>query len=77
MNGNYAKAKKNADLLVANVAPHVKEMPPLEGFMTIPMAVDVRFHQWNDILTMPRPDPDLKITTVLAFRPWYGAGGNR
>src|SRR5689334_20129383 len=50
MNGNYAEARKNADLLVANVAPHVKEMPPLEGFMTIPMAVAVRFHQWNEIL---------------------------
>ena len=71
MNGNYAEAKKNADLLVANVAPHVKEMPPLEGFMTIPMAVDVRFHQWNDILAMPRPDPELKITTGF----WHFARG--
>ena len=33
--------------------PHVKDMPPLEGFMTIPMAVDVRFHKWNEILKMP------------------------
>jgi tetratricopeptide (TPR) repeat protein len=63
MNGNYAEAKKNADLLVANVGPHVKDMPPLEGFMTIPMAVDVRFHKWNDILAMPQPDPAMKITT--------------
>jgi len=63
MNGNYAEAKKNADLLVANVGPHVKDMPPLEGFMTIPMAVDVRFHKWNEILAMPQPDPAMKITT--------------
>src|SRR6202158_628377 len=63
MNGNYAEAKKNADLLVANVGPHVKDMPPLEGFMTILMAVDVRFHKWNEILAMPQPDPGLKITT--------------
>jgi tetratricopeptide (TPR) repeat protein len=63
MNGNYAEARKNADLLVANVAPHVKDMPPLEGFMTIPMAVDLRFHKWNDILAMPQPDPAMKITT--------------
>jgi len=62
MNGNYAEAKKNADLLVANVGPHVKDMPPLEGFMTIPMAVDVRFHKWNEILAMPQPDPAMKIT---------------
>ncbi len=63
MNGNYAEARKNADLLVANVGPHVKQMPPLEGFMTIPMAVDVRFHKWNEILAMPKPDAELKITT--------------
>ncbi len=63
MNGNYAEAKKNADLLVANVAPHVKDMPPLEGFMTIPMAVDIRFHKWNEILAMQQPDPAMKITT--------------
>ncbi len=63
MNGNYAEAKKNAELLVANVGPHVKDMPPLEGFMTIPMAVNVRFHKWNEILAIPQPDPAMKITT--------------
>jgi tetratricopeptide (TPR) repeat protein len=63
MNGNYPEAKKNAGLLVANVGPHVKDMPPLEGFMTIPMAVDLRFHRWNDILAMPQPDPAMKIAT--------------
>ena len=63
MNGNYAEATKNAGLLVANVGPHVKDMPPLEGFMTIPMAVNVRFHRWNEVLAMPRPDPAFKITT--------------
>jgi len=41
----------------------VKDMPPLEGFMTIPMAVDLRFHKWNEILAMPQPDPAMKITT--------------
>jgi tetratricopeptide (TPR) repeat protein len=71
MNGNYAEAKKNADLLVANVAPHVKEMPPLEGFMTIPMAVAIRFHKWNEILAMPQPDPEMKITTGF----WHFARG--
>ncbi len=63
MNGRYAEARKNADLLAANVGPHVKEMPPLEGFMTIPMAVELRFHHWNEILKMPAPDPAMKATT--------------
>jgi tetratricopeptide (TPR) repeat protein len=65
MTGDYAESKKNADLLAAHVGPAVKEMPPLEGFMTIPMAVDVRFHRWDDILKMPQPDPSMKTTTVF------------
>jgi tetratricopeptide (TPR) repeat protein len=65
MNGRYVEARKNADLLAANVGPHVKEMPPLEGFMTIPMAVEVRFHHWNEILKMPAPDAGMKTATVF------------
>jgi len=63
MNGNYAESRKNADLLVENVGPHVKDMPPLEGFMTIPLAVEIRFHHWNEILKMPQPDPAMKALT--------------
>ena len=65
------EANKNAELLAAHVAPHVKDMPPLEGFMTIPIAVDVRFHKWDEILKMPRPDPEMKIMTVF----WHFARG--
>jgi tetratricopeptide (TPR) repeat protein len=65
MNGNYAESRKNADLLVQNVGPHVKAMPPLEGFMTIPMAVEIRFHHWNEILKIPQPDSSMKTATVF------------
>jgi len=65
MNGNYVESKKAADMLAAHVAPAVKDMPPLEGFMTIPMAVEVRFHRWNDILTAKPPDPAMKVSTVF------------
>jgi tetratricopeptide (TPR) repeat protein len=71
MTGNYPKAKKNADMLATHVGPHVQEMPPLEGFMTIPMAVDVRFHRWGEILQTPQPDPAMKITTVF----WHFSRG--
>jgi tetratricopeptide (TPR) repeat protein len=71
MNGNYAESKKNAELLMANVAPHVREVPPLEGFTTIPIAVEVRFHHWDEILKMPQPDPVLKTTRVF----WHFARG--
>jgi tetratricopeptide (TPR) repeat protein len=65
MNGNYAESMKNAALLVENVGPHVKEMPPLEGFMTIPVAVQIRFHRWDEILKMPQPDAAMKTATVF------------
>jgi tetratricopeptide (TPR) repeat protein len=39
--------------------------------MTIPMAVDVRFHRWDDILKTPPPDPAMKVTTVF----WHFARG--
>jgi len=71
MNGDYAEAKKNADMLAEHVAPGVKQMPPLEGFMTIPLAVDVRFHKWDSILATKQPDREMKITTVF----WHFARG--
>jgi tetratricopeptide (TPR) repeat protein len=71
MNGNYEEAKKNAGMLAAHVGPYVKDMPMVEGFMTIPMAVDIRFHKWADILKMPQPDPAMQVTTVF----WHFARG--
>jgi len=71
MNGNYTEAKKAADMLAAHVGPAVKDMPPLEGFMTIPMAVDVRFHKWDSILAMKKPDEAMKTATVF----WHFARG--
>lgn len=71
MNGNYAESHKAAEMLVAHVGPHVKDMPPLEGFMTIPMAVEVRFHKWDQILAMPAPDKSMQVATVF----WHFARG--
>ena len=71
MNGNYPEAKKYADRLAAHVGPHVGEMPPIEGFMTVPMAVDVRFHRWDEILQTRQPAPAMKTTTVF----WHFSRG--
>ena len=70
MNGNYAEAKKNADLLMSNIKPHVQDMP-LEGFTTIPLAVEVRFHHWNEILQAPQPGAEFKTATMF----WHFARG--
>jgi tetratricopeptide (TPR) repeat protein len=71
MNGNYLEAKKGADMLAAHVAPLVKDMPPAEAFMTIPLAVDIRFHKWNEILKTPAPPPAQQTLTVF----WHFARG--
>ena len=71
MNGNYPESRRGAQLLAANVGPHVKEMPPLGGFMTVPLAVEVRFHKWNEILKAPQPDPAMHTATVF----WHFARG--
>ncbi|HMK31252.1 MAG TPA: hypothetical protein VK473_16330 [Terriglobales bacterium] len=71
MSGNYAEAKKAADTLAAHVAPLVKDMPPLEAFMTIPIAVNVRFQKWADILKTPEPNADMKVTATY----WHFARG--
>ena len=71
MNGNYTEAKKAADMLAAHVGPHVKDMPPLEAFMTVPMAVNVRFQRWSEILNTPQPNADMKVTTTY----WHFARG--
>ena len=71
MNGNYLESRRGAQLLAANVGPHVKDMPPLEGFMTVPLAVEVRFHKWNEILKAPQPNPAMHTATVF----WHFARG--
>jgi len=71
MVGDYEEAHKAAEMLAAHVGPSVKEMPPLEGFMTIPMAVNVRFHKWDEILAMKAPDASMKATTGF----WHFARG--
>jgi tetratricopeptide (TPR) repeat protein len=71
MNGNYPESRRGAQMLAANVGPHVKEMPPLEGFMTVPLAVEVRFHKWNEILKASQPDPAMHTATVF----WHFARG--
>jgi tetratricopeptide (TPR) repeat protein len=71
MTGDYAESHKAAEMLATHVAPAVKDMPPLEGFMTIAMAVDVRFHKWDAILATKAPDAEMKATTGF----WHFARG--
>ncbi len=71
MTGDYKTSYKAAEMLAAHVAPSIKEMPALQGFATIPMAVNVRFHKWDAILAMKEPSAEMK--TTVGF--WHFARG--
>lgn len=71
MQGRFESAKKAADQLKAHFVPHFKEMPTHEFFMPTSTFVLLRFHQWNEILKSPEPDPEMAITNAL----WHFARG--
>lgn len=71
MLGRYEGAKQAADELVQLYVPHLSSMPDLEYYATAPMIVLLTFNRWQDILSLPEPGSDLKMTTVL----WHFARG--
>ena len=71
MDGNFEEAKTAAEKLVANVAPGVKDMPDLEGFLPTPIIVFHAFERWNDLVKLPQPDPAFQITTAV----WHSLRG--
>ena len=71
MQGNYAETIKAAKQLEDNVAPHVKEAPMLESFLSTSLLMKVRFHKWTEVLREPEPDAALPITTAF----WHFARG--
>jgi tetratricopeptide (TPR) repeat protein len=71
MEGNFAEAKDTAARLVANVAPGVKAMPMLEGFLPTPIVVLFAFERWNDLLKLPAPDPAFVTTNAV----WHSLRG--
>jgi pimeloyl-ACP methyl ester carboxylesterase len=62
MNGNYAEALKQAQVLESNVRPHLKMMPMLEMFSPYPIVTLVRFRKWDEIMKYPEPAAEMRIT---------------
>jgi tetratricopeptide (TPR) repeat protein len=54
--GRFDDAMTAAKRLEVYVGPRVKEMPMLEGFMTVTPLALVQFSRWDDILSAPQPD---------------------
>jgi tetratricopeptide (TPR) repeat protein len=71
MDGDFATAKDAAAKLVTNVAPGVKAMPDLEGFLPTPMIVLAAFQRWDDLVKSPQPDQAFVITGAV----WHSLRG--
>jgi tetratricopeptide (TPR) repeat protein len=71
MEGRFADAMRATKQLEANVSPHLKDMPMLEGFMTVTPLMLVRFSHWDEIEKLPQPDVSLKGVTAV----WHFARG--
>ncbi|HEV7397713.1 MAG TPA: hypothetical protein VGN86_14480 [Pyrinomonadaceae bacterium] len=59
MQGRLIEAVNASKQLDGNVGPALKEMPMLEGFMTVTPLIFVHFHRWEEINKMREPDPSL------------------
>ena len=64
MQGHCAEAQHSADRLASNLEPAMKEMPMVEPFVSVRLAVAVRCGRWDDLLAMSAPagqTPVLKV----------------
>src|SRR2546429_6419247 len=55
MQGQYALAIQRARDLNTHSEKYLKDMPMMQGFMSIEPMVLVRFHKWDEILKQPAP----------------------
>src|SRR6185312_13291297 len=68
MQGRLIEALNASKQLDGNVGPALKEMPMLEGFMTVTPLVLVHFHRWEEIKKLKQPEASLVgLNAVCTF----------
>lgn len=65
MLGRLEDAKQSGKELVDFYVPSFKHMPELQYYASSLLTVLITFHQWEEILELPKPQEDLKLTQVL------------
>jgi tetratricopeptide (TPR) repeat protein len=65
MAGQFARARRSADKLTANVTPYIAEMPMIEAIVPQQYYVLLRFGKWDDLLALPAPAASLQLTTIV------------
>jgi tetratricopeptide (TPR) repeat protein len=63
--GNYAGARQAADKLLAIVKSDVAQDQMLESFAQTPLAVQLRFRRWDEVLKASAPDPKLLLSRAF------------
>jgi hypothetical protein len=61
MAGRHGESKKAADVLFADALPGVVHEPMMEGFLTQPLFVALRFQKWDDVRKTEDPGPRLPL----------------
>jgi tetratricopeptide (TPR) repeat protein len=72
MAGDFAHAKQAADEVAAHAAPLLHDMPMAETYVPYPIFMLVRFHRWDDVLTLSAPNPAMAMTNAF----WHFARGS-
>jgi tetratricopeptide (TPR) repeat protein len=72
MAGDFAHAKQAADEVAARAAPMLHDMPMAETYVPYPIFMLVRFHRWDDVLTLSAPNPAMAMTNAF----WHFARGS-
>lgn len=65
MLGDYERAKRAAQQVFNLYAPHFHMMPEMEQYASTVMFVNLRFHQWNELLKLPEVPEEMHITNAL------------
>jgi tetratricopeptide (TPR) repeat protein len=72
MAGDFAHAKQAADEVAAHAALMLHDMPMAETYVPYPIFMLVRFHRWDDVLTLPAPNGGMAMTNAF----WHFARGS-
>ena len=68
MNGQSSQVTENGNKLTYQIRPMEALMPAYyDYYMTMPVVSYVRFGKWNEILTLPAPDPQFYHSLALHY----------
>lgn len=65
MAGRFAAADHAAHELVMHAYPLTSRMPELEVYLPTELFVLLRFNRWEEVLKLPKPEPELVMSTAF------------